>query len=459
MSLKRLVRLMPVGWTGGTRALVDLLAARRAFEATEVQKEEIARRADAFLASRHRGADAERELKFDALVSDWKTRADAAARLDADGAWTPWETVGSLADAPEGERAPAPVDDALRAAAVLIAAREILVRDHAAMHERLRGPASAALAHEKGGAGVWDAAASPLVAAFVRNARVLGADRRTAALRALAAAAHLKGRAMRAPARGEAFRLGAAAAALLRRKPMKKRADALRLEALAAALSELNGARAALWEGLDAETARRMGAAAAVASFGRGTIAPPHRGVSVRRRAAPVFRLADAPERLAHLTAADAAAKLAAEASDPRLDAPRRRRLEALSDMLLHHPSAYAASCAEALGLEPPEPRSAGLEPGMTLYRAAPEGRRRPMICEGRNGRPVRCRPVASADGALVGHLAFDALSREFGGRPLYAVYALDGSRYGYAWADARPIVRRGEPEQGFMTAPVRIPV
>jgi hypothetical protein len=94
----------------------------------------------------------------------------------------------------------------------------------------------------------------------------------------------------------------------------------------------------------------------------------------------------------------------------------------------------------------------------MKAYRTA-DGRRRALVCAGKAGRPVRCRPVAGADGSVVGYLAYDALSREFGGRPLLAAYALDGSRYGYAWAEARPVIRRGEPEQGFTTAPPRIAI
>ena len=65
--------------------------------------------------------------------------------------------------------------------------------------------------------------------------------------------------------------------------------------------------------------------------------------------------------------------------------------------------------------------------------------------------------PYAQAE--LFFDTRYDALSREFGGRPLYAVYGRDGGRYGYAWADQRPVIRRGEPEQGFVTAPARIPV
>ncbi len=453
MTAKALLRLIPVGWSGGTRALVDRLAARHVFEASEADRAEIARRADALLAVPARDEAAVRESLFDLLAAGPTARAEAAERLDAGGAWTPWETVGSLtvrAERPGAARA----DDARLAAAILIAARETLVPGIAEHQARLTGPAGVAAAHETHGSRHWDAAAHPLLAEFARNARAQGIDRRSAALRALAASAVLKGRALAASASSDAFRLGAAASALLRVRSSKTSASAARMAQLASRLATLNRARAALWEDVDAGTARLLGAAAGIAAFGRGTAAAPAPARSAR---AAAHRFLEPIDRLAHLTAAEAAAALDEESSDPRLDARRRVRLQALADALRRHPSAHAVACAEALGLEAPEVRAAELRPGMKLYRAAPHGRRRPMICEGRNGRPVRCRTVAAADGAIVGHLAYDALSREFGGRALYAVYAQDGRRYGYAWSDERPVVRRGEPEQGFMTAPERI--
>lgn len=453
MTVKALLRLIPVGWSGGTRALVDRLAARHVFEASEGRRAEIARRADALLAAPAREEAATRERMFDLLSAGPSERAEAAERLDADGAWTPWETVGSLAGRPD--RGPGTrIDDARLAAAVLIAARETLVPGIAEHQARLRGTAGIAAAHEAHGARHWDEAARPLLAEFARNARAHGADRRSAALRALAASAALKGRALAASASTDAFRLGAFASALLRARPSKASSSAVRMAQLASRIAALNRARAELWEDVDAETARLMGAAAGIAAFGRGTIAAPAPARSAR---AVAHGLLGPVERLAHLTASEAAAALDGEASDPRLDGRRRVRLLALADALRRHPSAHAVACAEALGLEAPEIRIAELRPGMKLYRAAPDGRRRPTVCEGRNGRPVRCRTVAAADGAIVGHLAYDALSREFRGRALYAVYARDGRRYGYAWSDERPVVRMGEPEQGFMTAPERI--
>jgi hypothetical protein len=127
--------------------------------------------------------------------------------------------------------------------------------------------------------------------------------------------------------------------------------------------------------------------------------------------------------------------------------------------MLRHRPAAYAVSFSEALGMDHTDERNEEFKPGMKVYRAVMGNRRRPVMCEGKNGRTVRCRVVAGPSGAFVGYLAYDALSREFGGRPLYAAYALNGDRYGYAWADERPVIRSGQPEQGFKTALERIPV
>ncbi|HTK60428.1 MAG TPA: hypothetical protein VL283_04490, partial [Candidatus Baltobacteraceae bacterium] len=96
MNLSGLTRLIPVGWKGDTRALVDRLADRHAFEASAAQRDAIARRADAFLASPSVDEAAARALKFDLASADWKTRARAAARLSGDGAWTSWGVMGSM---------------------------------------------------------------------------------------------------------------------------------------------------------------------------------------------------------------------------------------------------------------------------------------------------------------------------------------------------------------------------
>ena len=87
MSAAGLRRLMPVGWKGSVRALVDRLAARHAFEASEAQRADIARRAERMLASRGPSDEEARGAMFDLLASpSWKVRAEAAARLSATGA-------------------------------------------------------------------------------------------------------------------------------------------------------------------------------------------------------------------------------------------------------------------------------------------------------------------------------------------------------------------------------------
>ncbi|HTK59807.1 MAG TPA: hypothetical protein VL283_01240, partial [Candidatus Baltobacteraceae bacterium] len=366
-----------------------------------------------------------------------------------------WNVMGSLgADGADEARAHG---DARLAAAIAIAARETLLPHIAGQHERLQGTARAASAHEKDGARHWDEAAKPLVIEFARNARLHGADRRTSALQALSAAAHLKGKAMASDAPTDAFMLGAAASSLLRGGVPATSEDAPILESLVRRVASLNDVRETIWDGADAESMRLMGAAAAFAAFGKGRLSKPY--VRPARKPGILAHLPSELGRLAHLTAAEAATALEDAAADPRLGPDRRRRLETIAEALRLHPSAHAVSCAEALEMDEPDVRTSGFEPGMNVYRAVPDGRRRMRVCEGKNGRPVRCRTVASADGAIVGSLAYDALSREFGGRPLYAAYALDGNRYGYAWADERPVIRRGEPEQGFRTAPERIPV
>lgn len=457
MSAAALKRLVPVGWTGGVRALVDRLAGRHVFEASESQRDEIARRAEAFLASSAMDDASARDLKFDLAASDWKTRATAASRLSAAGAWTPWSVAGSSGvTEPDGE---SPRGDARLASAIFVAARETLLPDVAAVHGRALGSARIALTHEREGARHWDEAARPLVAEFARNARVHGADRRVSALRALAAAVHVKGRAMQASSAEDPFLIGSAASTLLRDRPEASEDGAPSvLEELVRVIASLNDARAELWDDADGETPRLMGASAAIIAFGRGAVsAPTPHGSGMP---AAFAHLPDGIIRTyGRLTAAEAASAIDDEAADPRLDADRRRRLETLADALRRSLGAHAVSCAEALGAEAPEARVSEPGPGMKAYRAALEGRRRPLVCTGKNGRAVRCHAIADGEGAHVGYLAYDALSREFGGRPLYAVYGPDGGRYGYAWADERPVIRRGEPEQGFRTAPGHIPV
>lgn len=454
MSAAKLRRHLPVGRKREAHPAVELLAARHAFEATPRQKREIARRADELASSPVPSVDAVSGPLLDLAVGGWKARAEAASELSDGGAWTPWTVVGSLAARP-GDVADDGHDDARLASAVLLAARETLSPHVAGLQEEVRGHLRAAVAHEAAGPRRWDAGIRPLVSEFVRNARAHGHGRRAAALRALMAAVHLKGSAMAAPLAVDPFLLGSAASMLLRPKRAVDEENPSPALRLVRAVAAVNDARAALWDERSAPT-RLLGAAAALAAFGRGTVAPPFRRIGADAFQRAHLR-AHVPEAFAHFTAAEAAAALEDHAADPRLGADVRRRRLALADALRHHPCATSATCAEALGLEPPDVRKGEPLHSMRVYRAVMDGRRRPVLHEGRNGRPVRCHAIAAEDGAFIGHLAYDALSREFG-RALHAIYALDGRRYGYAWAELRPVIRRGEPAQGFRTAPERLP-
>lgn len=489
-------RRIPFGWTGdpgstpgaSLRTLVDGLADRHLlFEASEAQRDAIARRAAAFLARKPLGRDERHDLALDLAGPEWHVRARAAGSLTAREAWMPWTVTGSLAA--EDGAAPADLpDDARLAAAITVAARETLTPGLQAAFSRLE-PAAVALAHEKDGESVWDAACRPLVDIFAANTRACGSDRRAAALRALTAAAHLKGRALSAakshgrenPRQAAMpFLLGAASGVLLRKdQAADESPHAAALKDLAEMTASLNDARAALWDGADPEATRLLGAAAAVAAFGRGCVTMPKTHVREPLTRHDITWPPAWLGRLGHLTASSAAEALDEEASDPRREATYRRVAELLAERLQRHPAPQTVSFAEALGMDPPEIRSSEPRPWMRLFRAAPafakaspaaeamgdrpagkqQGVMRRFVCAGKRGRPVRCHAVADADGSLVGYLAFDAMSREFGGRPLSAIYALDGRRWGYAWADEPWVARRGDPGQAFRTAPERIPL
>lgn len=441
-------RLIPVGWKGGVRALVDLLASRHAFEATPAQRDEIARRAERFLAAPDVDPEERLGLALEAAHAHWAVRADAFERLDA--AQVPWELVGSLAIGRPARGVPNAVDDARLASAVMIAARETLVPTVRHAQDLLSGTARVALAQERDGGEHWDAAARVAIEDAVRNARSAGADRHAAALKAVAAFARLKGRGL--PTGGAPlFRLGAGASILLKSRSESRVAA---LEEIVSHVVGVNAVRAAL-VGEDPEVLRLVGAAGARVSFGCGELAAPR----------PLARPPHVPgvpaawsERLGRLTVASALDLLDEEALDIRNDEPDRRRIEALIGFLRRHPAPHAASFADALGIDPPAPRLGALRTGLRVFRTAQRGIR-PVICRGKKGRILRCHAVAGPDGAMVGFLAYDALSREFGQRPLYAAYAADGRRWGFAWADEAPRVREGEPEQGFRTAPASIPV
>lgn len=459
MKTSGLKRLIPVGWKRAARELVDHMAARHVFEASEVQRAEIASRADTFVSSSRLDDETASDLKFDLFVGDWNSRAKASARLSSHGAWTPWYVVGSLASQPGSSDIDAHADDARLATAIAIAAREVLLPGMAARHAQLLGPALSAIQHEKNGIGLWDKVFCPLVSEFAVNARSRGVHRRTAAMRALAAAVHLKGLALSGSGGDDVFLLGSAAASMLRsRVGVAEVVDEPSLKKLAQDVAAFNDVRTGIWDENDSETSRLLGAAAAVAVFGRGSITKLKPSLNHGENGHTHLSF-EKFGRYAHLTASAAAEVLDDEATHPRTHADERSRLATLADFLRHHPAVHAVSFSEALGINDAEERREDFSPGMKVYRAVMAGRRRPIICEGKNGRKVRCRAVASPSGAFVGYLAFDALSRELGGRPIYAAYTLNGDRYGYAWADEHPVIRRGEPEQGFKTALERIQV
>jgi hypothetical protein len=250
--------------------------------------------------------------------------------------------------------------------------------------------------------------------------------------------------------------LGAASVVSLKRTKEPERPAVTASRHLAETMRERNAARLGLWEAHDDGWIRLLGAAAAISVFGKGNLhAVP------RKAPAAQFDLPEAwHARLAALTAAEAVVELDRLANDPRLGEDERATAELAADAVRSHPGVGRVSFAEASGL-PDEPlRTAAMRPGR-LYRAAPRGKSYParLTCRGARGRLVRCRAVADARGALTGYLAYDPLSREIGGRPLFAAYGLDGRRNGYAWADEPAYWRAGAPQQGFRTAPESIDV
>lgn len=306
---------------------------------------------------------------------------------------------------------------------------------------------------------LWEKKMHALLGHFAGNARAHGASRDSAALRALAAAVVLKGEELCAHEqhRSIALLLGAAASSLVRGQKTEPRMETRALAMLNDAIKEQNEARQAFWNDHDGETVRCLGAAALVAVTGRGRVAsrPPCRDAS----STVAFRLPERwHDRYSHVAASDAANALERQASDPRSSEAERLMSEALIETLRAHPNAEMVSFAEALGIEPAELRAAAFRSGDLLLRAAPNGKRKAdILCYGKRGRTLRCRAIANADGALVGYRAFDPLSRELGGRALYALYDFAGNRFGYAWADRLAIARPGAPPQDFFTAPPRI--
>ncbi|MFA5854479.1 MAG: hypothetical protein WC866_05365 [Patescibacteria group bacterium] len=434
------------------RAAVDRLADReRLFEAGRLERERIARLAVSLLDDERSEDDVETRLLH--ARGDWRERAAASEELLKRGVWTPVRVLGSFAPASVPRVPPQTHDraDAAVAKALILALREVLTPEAEVRQEALR--------RENGGVSIWEKKLHALLGHFAGNARAHGDSREGAALRTLAAAVVLKGEELCAhdQHRSIALALGAAASSLVRSEPSEPKKETSALTALKNAVQEQNGVRLGLWDGYDAEAVRRFGAAAAGAVTGRGSSAP---YVPQQQAASTVaFRLPERwHERFSHVAASDAADALERHANDPRSAEAERLMAEALAETLRAHPDAETVSFSEALGIESAELRTDAFRPGDALLRAAPHGKRpAAILCYGKRGRALRCRAVTNTDGALVGYRAFDPLSRELGGKAVYALYDLAGQRCGYAWADAQSIVRSGSPAQGFVTAPESI--
>ncbi len=395
---------------------------------------------------------ADRERVFEASPAERERAAAlASAYLEAPEAWMQRLGPGSSAHA-----------DVNTSRALAVALREIFAPGCKEARERLRGPATVALRQERDGEEVWEQALRPLLGLFAGHARACGATRQAAALKTLAASCVLKGEAQGADEKSRDFAraLGSAASALLDREGAAEPSPRTRAaHALLEALSEQNRSRLSFWDETDEDFVRLLGAAAAKNAFAGGRLAPP---TSIKTDSTLMFRLPEAwHERFSHLAASEAADALEQLAAHPRASELERRMAEPLAETLRAHPAADDVSFSEALGIEPAEVRYGAFRPGHPLSRASVRGRvPSSILCYGKRGRLLRCRAVADPDGAIVGYLAFDPLSRELGGVPLFALYGLDGRRYGYAASDGHPpIARSGEPQSGFATAPDAIPV
>jgi hypothetical protein len=275
-------------------------------------------------------------------------------------------------------------------------------------------------------------------------------------LEALTTAAVLTGRTLQASEDELPFLLGSAARTLIRHSTsiLPETREAMRL---AEKISALNDVRQRMTGNLDVATTRLLGAAAALAVFGKGSL---HLRTESTQHHFDVGMLPEAwKQRLAHLTAAAAAGELEYMSLDPRMNQEDSATAGFAAESAHAHLGATRVSFAEALGMETPDLHVDRLRQGR-LFHAAPRGKRPArVLCRGKFGRLIRCRAVADAKGALVGYLAFDPLSREVGGRPLFAAYGLEGKREGYAWADEPSYWRAGRPEQGFTSVPESIPV
>lgn len=433
--------------------LERLADVERLFDLTCDQRKKVADRAARLLRTPRPPSPSARAAM---LKGTWRERGFASARSLNGYALRP---VGSLrgGDSKEDAQPIRYLDGLAASRALATALREVGSPDVVEAQARLAGDAASALRHEADGAIVWEEALSPLLGEFAWNAQGAGASRQEGALQALAAAAALTGRARQGDADVLPSLLGSAARTILREeRPAAHETRAA--HRLAMDLAERTSVRQAIWGDLGAEELRLLGAAVACAVFGKGPLRPYDR---------PRIRMPFDPrslpeawhERFAHLTAAAAAEELARLSSDPRLGHDDRAMAAFAADAAVAHPAASRISFAEALGLEAQPLRFDRLR-HERLLRAAPRGRHpAKVLCQGKHGRLIRCRAVADARGAMVGWLAFDPLSREIGGRPVFAAYGLDGARQGYAWADEPVFWRAGRPGQGFISAPETIPV
>ncbi len=439
------------------RSIVDRLAeTERRFALDRSARDKVAVRAASLLQASS-PVPVSTRLAF--LKGDWHGRAAAASALLHEG--DALRCVGSLSVRAwrdgHGERRGL-LDGAEAARALATAFREVGSPGVLKAQEELRGSAAVALRHERGGSAVWERALRPLLREFAWNAQGIGKDRRDAALEAIKASAVLTGQARQGVRDDLPVLLGSAARASLsvRRSEVPAAPSALNL--LAEEMKARNRLRSEIFGVLEGDEDRLFGASAIGAVLSTAIV----RRRSIRTSPAPLLGLILPEawvERFAHLTAADAAGELERLAVDPRLHRDAQVAAEFASGVVKAHPAVVRVSFAEALGLQPPPLRFDRLPIGR-LFRAAPRGKRPArMLCRGKNGRLIRCRAVADTTGAMVGYVAFDPLSREYGGRPLFAAYGLDGQRQGYAWADETLYRWAGVPEQGFVSVPESIPL
>lgn len=160
-------------------------------------------------------------------------------------------------------------------------------------------------------------------------------------------------------------------------------------------------------------------------------------------------------ERITILTPPAAQRRLVELAVELDTDDDLAAALRALADAL-DDASDSSRPLAEHVGQHPaPRHLTGELVSGRRVYEAAPPGVPMPPVAFGKFGRSLRVRPLADAEGRHVGYAAFDPLSREFRGRPLWAAYDLAGQLVGHLEEDEGGWrYYAGLPKGGFVTAP-----